>query len=356
MEDRLAERGGPVELLRVPAALFGTVASLRSKLYDRGWLPHERLGVPVICIGNLSVGGTGKTPMVVWVTRALQERGRRPGLLSRGYGADAGARNDEALELERLLPGVPHVQEPDRVAGGRQLEELGVDVIVMDDGFQHRRLDRDLDLVLVDATRPWGVPYPERGGAPVCATLPRGFLREGPAALARASAIVITRADQTTPERLEALRAELESRAPGVPIVETTHRPAKLRAVRGPELDLDGLRGREIDLFSAIGNPAAFETSARALGAEVIEHRRFPDHHLYRAEDLAGLGSDRPVLTTAKDIVKCEGLVDHWSELIVLEVELVPGRGAAVLDAMFDSLNPGLAERKRDAIHAGLNG
>ena len=356
MEDRLAQRGGLVECLRLPAALFSAVAGLRSRLYDRGWLPQARLGVPVICVGNLSVGGTGKTPMVVWVTRALQERGRRPGLLSRGYGSEAGKKNDEALELERALPGIPHIQNPDRVAGGRELEKLGVDVIVMDDGFQHRRLERDLDLVLVDATRPWGVPYPTDGGAPVCATLPRGLLREGPAALARAGALVITRADQAAPERLEALREKLESLAPGVPIIETIHSPAKLRAVRGPELDLDGLRGRKLDLFSGIGNPAAFEQSARALGAEIVEHRCFADHQLYSAEDLAGIGSDRAVLTTAKDIVKCDGLLDHCDELYVLEVELSPREGIAVIEALFDSLGEGFAARNRAAIHAGLHG
>ena len=355
VEDRLAERGGLAEVLRLPAAAFGLVAGLRSRLYDRGWLPHEKLDVPVISVGNLTVGGTGKTPMVVWLARQLVERGRRPGLLSRGYGRGNEDKNDEAFELERALPGVPHVQNPDRIAGGHALLAEGVDVIVMDDGFQHRRLVRDLELVIVDATRPWGLPYPEAGGQAVCALIPRGFLREAPVALRRADAMILTRTDQSSEERVEALRRELEARAPGVPVVETVHSATGLLAVRGPELGLEQLRGREVDLFSGIGNPAAFEASVSALGATVVEHRRFPDHHSYVAGDLAGLGDNRLVLTTAKDLSKCEVLAP-MDELYVLEVALSIRAGEAVLEALLDALTEGYAERQRNAIHAGLHG
>ena len=355
LEDRLAKRGGAVELLRLPAAAFGLAAGLRSRLYDRGWLPHEKLGVPVICVGNLSVGGTGKTPMVVWLARELLKRGRRPGLLSRGYGKGHEEKNDEAFEMERALPGVPHIQNPDRVAGGHALLEQGVDIVVMDDGFQHRRLVRDLDLVMVDATRPWGLPYPDDEGEAVCALIPRGFLREAPAALRRANAIVLTRTDQSTDERVQMLRRELESRAPGVPIVDTVHSATGLRAIRGPALELEQLRGREVELFSGIGNPAGFEASTRALGAKVVEHRRFPDHHSYVSGDLIGLGEGRTVLTTAKDISKCEALAP-MDELYVLEVELTIQRGEPVLEALLDSLAEGFAERQRNSIHAGLHG
>jgi tetraacyldisaccharide 4'-kinase len=174
IDERLAARGGAVELLHVPAAMFGAAATLRSALYDRGWLRSERLDAPVVSIGNLSAGGTGKTPMVAWVVRELQKRGLRPGLLSRGYGAQAGEPNDEALLLAELLPGVPHVQDPDRARGGRALCELQVDVVVLDDGFQHRRLARDLDIVLIDALRPWGLPRASEASRPLAAFLPRG--------------------------------------------------------------------------------------------------------------------------------------------------------------------------------------
>ena len=356
LEDRLAQRGGVVELLRLPAAFFGALAKLRARLYDRGRLPRFHLNMPVVCVGNLSVGGTGKTPMVVWLTRELLHRGWRPGILSRGYGKQEAGSNDEALELEAALPGVPQVQNPDRLEGGQALEKLGVDIIVMDDGFQHRRLRRDLDLVLVDATRPWGLPAPKAGGPPVCAMLPRGFLREAPESLARANAIVLTRTDQLPSTELEGLRTEIEFLAPGIPIAEAVHRASSLRTLQGKELSLEQLHGCEVDLFSGIGNPEAFEETVLALGARVVEHRRFPDHHAYTSGDLAGLGIQRPVLTTAKDLVKCQPLASACSSLHVLMIEITLIEGQAVIGAMLDSIPKGDAARRRDSLHAGLHG
>ena len=132
-EDRLAQRGGAIELLRLPAVLFGAAAVTRRALYDRGWLPSARLGVPVVSVGNITTGGTGKTPMCAWVVAELQRRGFRPGILSRGYGAERGDVNEEAQLLARLCPGVPHVQDPDRVRGGKALvDSHSVDAIVLD--------------------------------------------------------------------------------------------------------------------------------------------------------------------------------------------------------------------------------
>jgi tetraacyldisaccharide 4'-kinase len=355
-EDRLARRGGAVELLRVPAALFGAAARLRGALYDRGWLPSAELEVPVVCVGNLTAGGTGKTPMVVWLARELQRRGLCPGLLSRGYGRGSDETNDEARELERLLPGVLHVQNPDRVAGGYELVARGADAIVMDDGFQHRRLARDLDLVLVDATRPWGLPRPAAGGEPVRAYLPRGLLRERPEALARAGAAILTRVDQAQRADVDRLRDVLQRSAPGLPICETEHAPVRWRTPAGEVREPSRLAGRRVVLVSGIGNPEAFERTVRTLGAEVQDHRRFPDHHDYAANDLEGLVSvttgERIVLTTAKDAVKCAALAD----VHVLEVELAVTSGAAVLEALIDALPPGRARRERGAYHEGLHG
>ncbi len=350
-DDRLARRGGAVELLRVPAALFGAAARLRGALYDRGWLPVHELAVPVVCVGNLTAGGTGKTPMVAWLVGELSRRGRIVGLLSRGYGSGGVGTNDEALELARRFPDVPHVQDPDRPAGGQRLVELGVDVVVMDDGFQHRRLARELDLVLVDATRPWGLPRPPGGGAPVRAHLPRGLLREAPTALSRAAAVVITRSDQVEPAELAALREELVTTAPGLAVVEAVHAPAAWR-VGDEERDPAGLSGVAVDLFSGIGNPDAFERTVRALGANVCEHRRFPDHHAYAPGDLDGLGSaGRTLLTTAKDAVKCTS-----PEVTVLEVAVRMERGGAVLEALLDALPDGPVASARRALHEGLHG
>jgi len=353
VEERLARRGGAVELLRLPAALFGAAAGLRGALYDRGWLPVERLDVPVVCVGNLTAGGTGKTPMVVWVARELQRRGLRPGLSSRGYGARAGEVSDEGRLLDRLLPGVPRVESADRARAGRELEARGCDAVVLDDGFQHRRLVRDLDLVLVDATRPWGLPASGAGGAPVRAFLPRGLLRESPRGLARAGAAVITRVDQADERTVEALAAELERWAPGLGVATARHRPVRIAGPGAESAHPGALAGREVDLVSGVGNPDAFEASVRALGARVHEHRRFADHHAYRPDDLRGLGeAGRWLLATAKDAVK----LGDDPRLRVLEVELEIASGRSLLEALLDSLPAGRAQRQRRTLHEGLHG
>jgi tetraacyldisaccharide 4'-kinase len=352
-DSRLARRGGAVEFLRVPAAIFGAAATLRRSLYDAGVLPVHRLGIPVVCVGNLSTGGTGKTPMCALVADRLARRGLLPGILSRGYGTSHGP-NDEALLLARLLPGVPHVQDRDRVAGGRRLVERGCGSIVLDDGFQHRRLHRDLDLVLVDATRPWGLPAPSAGGSAVRALLPRGLLREPPSSLARADAVVLTRASQASAQDLERLEHEIERFAPGKPVLRADHRPARLRDESGNVHELASLSGREVDLASGIGNPESFERSVRSLGAHVRTHRVFPDHHAFLPGDLADLGTERRALVvTAKDAVKLTG---GGARFLALEIEVVLTSGEAVLEALLDSLAPGSSAVEREALRAGMHG
>lgn len=333
-ETRLAHSGGAVELLRVPAALFALAVRARSAAFDRGAFASVRLDVPVVCAGNLTTGGTGKTPLVVWLVRELQQRGFTPGILSRGYGAERGAPNDEALLLARLCPGVAHVQDAQRARGGAELVSRGANVIVLDDGFQHRQLARDLDVVLVDATRPWGLA-PDASGRAVRALLPRGLLREPPSALQRADALVITRCDAVTPAQLAALEQELAAFAPGRPIALARHAPRALFDERGVRTELGELRGADVDLVSAIGHPAAFEATVTALGARVHEHRVFADHQRYTAADLAGLGVSRPLVTTEKDAVKLAPLGVRFR---ALAIEIDFARDAAPLRALLDAL------------------
>ncbi len=335
-EERLAQRGGFIELLRVPAALFGAAAIARRALYDHHWLPNTRLSVPVVGVGNITTGGTGKTPVCAWLVARLQERGFSPGLLSRGYGAADGAVNEEALLLERLCPGVPHVQDADRVRGGQRLiAEHAVDVIVLDDGFQHRRLARDVDLVLIDATRPWGLA-PVGDGEAVRAMLPRGLLREPPSSLRRADAIVITRCESVDADAIDALELKLQSIAPGRPVCRARLRTCCWRDELGTEEPIDDLYGQDVDLISALGNPAAFEASVRSTGVRVCDHRVFPDHHRYVPDDLLGLPfSKRELVTSAKDAVKLAPLGVRFRAL-ESEVEIVSGSG--VLDALLETL------------------
>ena len=353
IEQRLARRGGVVELLRAPAALFAVAARARAACYDAGWLVPEELDAAVVSVGNLSAGGTGKTPMAIWVAERLAARGRRVGLLSRGYGSRPGVPNDEARVIARRLPDVPHEQARERAEGGRRLVASGVDVVVLDDGFQHRRLARDLDLVLLDATRPFGLGPPPGGGAPVRALLPRGLLREPPRALARAHAVVLTRVDQAETGALEALEREARSLAPGAVFARARHVPVRLvSSASEPARAPESLRGASVDLVSGIAHPEAFERTVEGLGARVVSHRVFPDHHDYGPADLRGLGA-REVVTTAKDAVKLDGLgVATWT----LEVELAVVHGEEALERLLAGLPEARAQRERAGLHEGLHG
>lgn len=357
---RLAERGGWIELLRGPALLFGAIARVRGWAYARRILPSYDVGTPVVCVGNVAAGGTGKTPMIAWLARELGARGRRVGIVSRGYGASDEGPNDEALMLAEVLPHVPHEQDRDRVAAATRLVDAGLDVVLLDDGFQHRRLARDVDIVLLDALRPFGLPAPPDGGAPVRAMLPRGLMREPVSALGRADAVVVTRADSAPPGRIDELRALAAEHAPDAILALASHVPVRLRAresggwVERPLADLDGLA---VELFSGIGNPGAFEATARGLGAAVEAHRAFGDHHAFTATELAGLGESVPALTTAKDAARLLASgVRAPSNLLVLDVEMEVAEGRSELEALLDTLAESDAARRRGAIHEGLHG
>jgi tetraacyldisaccharide 4'-kinase len=369
VQDLLQQRGGWVELLHLPALLFGAAARLRGGLYDRGLLPRWRVDAPVICAGNVSAGGTGKTPFTLHLARWFEARGRRPGVLARGHGRralsqtergqvqPAGATSpwsDEGRLYQLHCPGILHVEDPDRVRGAQRLVAAGAEVILMDDGFQHRRLRRDLDCVLIDATQPWGLPWDSDGTHAPAAFLPRGLLREPKAALARAALLVLTRCDQIPAQRLQRLCAELLYLAPAAAQLQTRHAPQALVALDGTRFGLERLQGRSVDLVSAIGNPAAFERTVTALGAEIALHRRFPDHHAYRAEDLVGLGqAGRLVLTTEKDLVKLQRLLPG---ALALSIELAIDVGAEVLDALLEALPLSRAADQRRQLHEGLHG
>jgi tetraacyldisaccharide 4'-kinase len=323
--------------LRAASVPYGLAVRLRNVAYQRGLLRVERVPVPVVSVGNLTVGGTGKTPCVEYVARFYRNLDRRVAILSRGYGG-AGGRNDEALVLEENLPDVPHLQGADRVALARTaIEELESEVLVLDDGFQHRRLARDLDLVLVDAMTPWGHGH----------LLPRGLLREPPSSLRRADVLVLTRCDQTPAEQRERLRQTIARIAPDVPVVETTHRPMELRNSDGESAPLDILREAPVAAFCGIGNPEAFRRSLLDLGARLDDFRIYADHQAYDRADVEelrrwanGLPASAVVVTTQKDLVKLRlsrlGDRPLWCLRIRLRVE----SGQDVLDGRLQSVLP----------------
>ncbi len=309
------------------------------RLYDRKSVAGVE--IPVISIGNITLGGTGKTPMVEWVCRWFRSRNIRVAILSRGYGQDQGI-NDEGRVLEENLPDVPHLQGADRVALARTaVEELDSQMLVLDDGFQHRRLRRDLDIVLLDALEPFGLGR----------MFPRGLLREPVKSLRRAAVVVLSRADAVDEARRREIRDEAERQCGPLPWVEAIHAPLDLINFQAQSESLPGLSGKKIAAFCGIGNPEGFRKTLARLNITPIGFREFPDHHPYSAKDVADLtrwsrdlGADL-ALTTQKDLVKLR--VDAFAgvPLRALRIGLEIREGRAILDAALTKLLPGKDSR-----------
>ncbi|MCZ2343742.1 MAG: tetraacyldisaccharide 4'-kinase [Bacteroidales bacterium] len=284
--------------LRIP---YGIIAWTRNRLFDLKILKSTTAPAPVVSIGNLTLGGTGKTPCVEYVASFFRERGVQVAILSRGYGAEDG-RNDEAMVLEENLPDVPHLQGADRAAlATTAVEELECEVLVLDDGFQHRRLVRQLNVVLLDATQPVEQAY----------LFPRGTLRETVRELRRADTLILTRCDQVPADALGQMQSFWRKRCPTKVLASARHEPTELiRADEAPS-SVDLLRGRTVGAFCGIGNPAAFQQTLESLGATVTAFRSYPDHHAYTRDDVEDLRhwgktlpADAWVITTQKDWVK----------------------------------------------------
>lgn len=285
-----------------------------------------RLSARVVSVGGLAAGGSGKTPAAAWIASRLRERGHRVALASRGYGRSGRARalvvsdgdfvranvaeaGDEPLLLAAMAPGVPVLVGRDRAAVGlRAIALFGVDVLVLDDGFQHHRVARDVEIVTFDGS-----------GLGNGAVLPRGPLREGLSALRRADAVWVI--DGPLPE---SDAGRIERSAPIARWFHARRRPVELRPLRGGAgLPPGSIAGRPVGLLSGIAQPASLRRTVSALGANVVAERSFPDHHVYRERDLRGLAAAAPCwITTQKDALK---ILPSWAagvDLRVLEVEL----------------------------------
>ncbi len=256
----------------------------------------------MIAIGNLTTGGTGKTPIVATVVKLLQELGQRPGIVSRGYRADETGENDEKRVLAQLCPDVSHEQNPKRVAAAQKLiSNANVTALVLDDAFQHRRIHRDLNIVLIDATNPFGYGH----------LLPRGLLREPLSGLKRADCVLITRADAVSDAALQRIAATVAKHGPslGENIFRVSFRPTGLLSHIGTH-PLSDVKNTPVTVMTAIGNPEAFVNTCQRIGADVVASMFFPDHHHYTDADLNSVrqhaeATGAPlILTTLKDLVK----------------------------------------------------
>lgn len=313
-------RGG----LSVLSPAYAALMRARNKRFDWRW-GVRRLPRPVVSVGNVTTGGTGKTPVVRWLCERFRDAGVRPAVLMRGYKAEPGERGDEQAMLEGLLnrDGVAPVvvrAEPSRYAGGQAVirEHPDIAVMVMDDGFQHRRLARDFDLVLIDACEPFGYGR----------VIPRGMLREPLRGLRRADAVLVTRANQVDAGELERIVARVREIHPAAPVYRCSHAHVGLRSPDGALHSLEELAGRRFYAFGGIGNPQGLERQLRQLPGELVGREWFPDHWGYAPRDLqrvrgsaqaAGAGL---IVTTEKDWVKVADLIAATEAMPVWRLEL----------------------------------
>jgi tetraacyldisaccharide 4'-kinase len=282
----------------------------RNREFETGRREVHRLSVPVVSVGNLTLGGTGKTPMVAWIAHWFASRAVKVALVSRGYKSTSGQPNDEARELEQKLPGVPHLQNRDRVAAARvAIDQFGAQVILLDDAFQHRRIARDFDIVLLDALEPFGFDH----------VFPRGTLREPLEGLARANMVVLTRADMVSDVERARIRGIAEKYAPASGWAECRHAPQGLVDANGKSAPLWSLRGQNVAAFCGIGNPEGFRHTLSECGCQVAAWREFPDHFSYDATAIAEL--DKWIAASNVESVVCT-----HKDLVKLSVEKLGGR------------------------------
>jgi len=313
------KRRGPLAallraFLSAATLLYAFLHGTRRLLYRSGLLRSHKFPVPVVSVGNLTAGGTGKTPLVEFLARWFARKNFRVAVLARGYGrSTAEGPDDEDLISEMELENVVRLAGSDRVVQGRRaLADYRAQLLLLDDGFQHYRIQRGLDIVAIDATAPFS------NGR----LLPRGLLREPASALRRADLVILTRVDQAAPADLAALRARVG------PAVETVHKPVHLRSLGNKKRHgLEWLKGRPVCAFCGVGNPDAFRRTLEDLGAEVVLFRPFDDHHAYTPSEIRRLNAEAQefmvdaFVTTEKDATKLKA--DGFElPLMALRVEI----------------------------------
>jgi tetraacyldisaccharide 4'-kinase len=283
-------------------------------MYDKELRKINKLDVPVVSVGNLTVGGTGKTPFVAWLAKKYLDEGKFPAIISRGYRADETGWNDEAKELNMLLPNVPQAFSKNRVTAARQLlaKHMGengttkIDVVILDDGYQHRKLFREKNILLIDATNPFGY----------LRIIPRGLLREPVFGMKRADVVVLSRADAVDDAEKSRLRGIVSQFAPNTTWVEMQQIPERLLFLSGTSQSIETISGRSVLAFCGLGNPDVFFRTVNECGAVVKKTLVFPDHHCYTSADRArvfGLAQQSGVdvvVCSLKDFVK----VKNWRQ------------------------------------------
>jgi tetraacyldisaccharide 4'-kinase len=321
-----------VRLVFCPLSLIYCCAvQIRNKFYDTGILKTQRISVPVISVGNITTGGTGKTPLVAWLAKYISSK-KNCAILTRGYKADRDSVDEPAL-LAQSAGNTPVFINANRIAGAADAIKNGAEVLILDDAFQHRKLARDLDIVTIDATCPFGYGK----------VLPAGLLREPLSNLKRVDAVIITRADQVEKNRIEEIQKTIQAINPSLVIATALHKPLCIRDIRGIESPPAQLKDKKVFTFCGIGNPDAFSTTVKSLGAIITGSMIFDDHYHYPKSDInriaanAGSSNADLVLTTEKDFSKIAAwLIKTPVQFAYLAVEIELSAGAERITELID--------------------
>lgn len=315
--------------LGIISIFYSIAIRFRNFLYSAGWLKTHQVDAAVISIGNITVGGTGKTPLVVWLCKEIENLKSQISncncaILTRGYKSQTQQQTskiDEVAILSESCPNAKVIVNPDRVAGAAEaIGKYGTKILILDDGFQHRRIARDMDIVAIDATQPFG------NGR----IFPAGLLREPVSSLKRVDAAVITRSDQIADTELNKIEKTIQQINQKIIIIRSIHAPVNVQTADNKKYDLEQLKGKKVFAFCGIGNPDAFMTTIKNLGTELVGSRVYNDHYHYTENCLAeihkhanSLKADL-ILTTRKDWTKITQLrqVSGKIPLAYLEIEI----------------------------------
>ena len=325
-------------ILSLLSLIYRLIVNLRNKMYDHGILKQNRLPCKVVSIGNITVGGTGKTPAVIMLARSLKERGYKPAVLSRGYGGkykgqvnvvsdgskilmrhiEAG---DEPMLIAKAAEGIPVVTGPKRILTGRfAIDNLNADILILDDAFQHRNLFRDIDIVILNREQPFGNGF----------LLPRGPLRESPASLKRAHFIIWKDTEEGRYPKYQEQGIGLF-----LPVLSVYLRPKDIvRGEAGEVYPLEFLKGKKVCAFAGIASPEAFKRTLESLGVVVRSFTEFPDHYLFSEADISDIrksctdSAAEIIMTTEKDGVRLADFPDFLEDIFLLrmEMEMFPSR------------------------------
>jgi tetraacyldisaccharide 4'-kinase len=334
-DDGSSNRFRPARIiLYIISLLYRLMINLRNRLYDHKIFQEVKLPCPVISVGNITTGGTGKTPCVIWLAQMLQEQGFKPAVLSRGYGGNSSSpanivsdgsnillsctiAGDEPLLIAQSLNGIPVITGPKRILTGQTaIDNFGVNVLICDDAFQHRQIFRNINLVLLDSEKPLGNGY----------MLPRGNLREPAEALNRADAFIQTRTNKAM--AVNGIISKLAA-TENIPVFVSCHKPVD--AVKGDysiKLPLTELQGKKVCAFAGIARPDSFKKIILAAGAQIISFDIFPDHHRYSQKELADICNNflknnaDLLMTTEKDGMRLQEYTEFLRGIYLLRIEL----------------------------------